>query len=120
MNDYTTSLVLGLDKKQILDTITTAGYEIGYWAVSHRANPDREIYIVHTGEAPFDDDQIRFETTFRRIFDAIVSIANGETAVRRDIREQCQSFLTANTDHLDGEASDVALQVALFGKIVFG
>lgn len=118
--DYTTGLVLGLDKAQIIETIQTAGYEIGYWAVSARFNADSETYTVHTAEAPLDGDQTKFVTTFRRIFDAVAMIANDEVKVRRDIREQCQSFLTANTDHLDGEASDVVIQVALFGKIVFG
>ena len=120
MTAYTTGFVLELTKEEILDTIATAGYEIGYWAVSARHNSDAETYIVHTGEAPFDSGQIRFETTFEGIFKAIVSIANGETPVRRDLRDQCQNFLTGNALCLDGEASDIAIQVALFGEIVFG
>lgn len=120
----------------LLDTvIDMAGYGIGYWA--QRMHPDwdaRNVTVTWWDEGRLAsdsdyDEPERLKVDFDTIAKAIGRIAGGEPIeyLADSTRAAVGSFLVELQSgeefpggDIDADAADEILQVALFGKVVFG
>lgn len=109
----------------IVDTI---GYSIGYWASSADWDDDRRsVRIIENDEG----ESAVHILTYEKIHDTFWKIVNPTTPLQmsRVIHNYfVQSVLDGATEgkgdidagHIDGDAADVLVQIAVFGKIVYG
>ena len=128
MNKYTFTKTFTYDDSDILDIISTAVYDIGYWScidnttgVWHKAHKELEgedacfedvfFYILKSGESiqliDVEDDEEVWDLTLEKLIHGM------QLAVEQD-------YWNGDIDDLDGEVGDIIFQFALFDEIVFG
>ena len=61
----------------------------------------------------------RHSTTWERLAEALVSVAAGDHGLRDDLEEEAREILSTG-DAAGCEVCDCVIQVALFGKVVYG
>lgn len=127
MNKYTFTKTFTFDDSDILDIISSAVYDIGYWSC---INNDTEVW--HKTSDSMDDDH-----TFEDVFFEILK--NGQSVHLIDAEDDEEVWeLTlekllhgmqlaidngdwdGDIDELDGAIGDMIFQYALFDEIVFG
>jgi hypothetical protein len=129
MNKYTFSFTktFTFDETAITDVISSAIYDIGYWACI-----DNDTDIWHKTSDSMDDDH-----TFEDVFFEILK--SGHTVELIDVEDADevweltldklingikltieQNYWDGDFDEIDGEVGDIIFQMALFGEIVFG
>lgn len=127
MNKYTFTKTFTYDDGDILDVISSAIYDIGYWAC---IDSDAEVWNKTSDSM---DDDCTFDDVFFEI------LKNGQAMKLIDVEdiEQVweltleklihgmqmaveQNYWDGDIDSLDGEIGDIIFQMALFGQIVYG
>lgn len=127
MNKYTFTKTFMFDDNDIIDVISSAIYDIGYWSC---INNDTEVWNK-TSDA-LDDD-----ATFEDVFFEVLK--NGQAVELIDVEDVDevwkltldklihgmqmaveQNYWDGDIDSLDGEVGDIIFQFALFDEIVFG
>lgn len=107
--------------EQVANLIDEAGYFIGYWAVE--ATHDTKLYtytVKLDDEAAEEFGKSEAVITYKQIDEAIRKLAKGGI-VRPDLAEQAKTYIVEPEDaDLDAEFADCAVQLAIFGEIVFG
>ena len=127
-NDMTETTLLTKAQRACAIDIMTNAFETGiaYWVT--RAKDlirDDELNYLRYLLLPEDSEPgTWFEVTPEKVWAAVEKIASGEVPARKDIR-QCALWWTVDEDYMetanpDAETDDVAVQVAIFGKIVYG
>lgn len=105
------SYEVNLTEEDFLDIVDTAGYSIGYWAVSGSVDKNNCTYTVQY----FDQENDRAKATVSKdnLESAIAKILNSEV--------ECSDSIVGyiEDDDIDGEAADVIIQIAIFGSIVY-
>ncbi len=107
--------------EQVECLIDEAGYFIDYWAVKGHHDTQALTYKVTLDEDAADHLGKRQVTiTYAEIDQAIRKLAQGGI-VRPDLTQAAQVYITEPGDaDLDAAFADCAVQVAIFGDVVFG
>lgn len=128
INKYTFTKTFTYDDNDILDIISAAVYDIGYWSCIdntteawHKAHKELEgedacfedvfFHILKSGESiqliDVEDDEEVWELTLEKLLHGMQMSID-------------QNYWDGDIDNLDGEAGDIIFQFALFSEIVFG
>ncbi len=124
---YSFTKTLTYDDDDIVDVISSAIYDIGYWACI-----DNDTEVWHKTSDAMDDDH-----TFEDVFFEILKSGNAVELIDVEGNEEVwkltldklihgmqmaveQNYWGGDIDSLDGEAGDIIFQFALFDEIVFG
>ena len=127
MSKYSVMPVFEYGDDAMVDIISAAVYDIGYWSVI-----DNDTDIWNATSDSLDEDH-----TFEDVFYAILK--NGQTVQLIDV-EDCDEvwdltldkllngiklsiqngYWNGKIDDIDGEVGDIVFQYALFNEIVFG
>ena len=129
MNKYTFSFTktFTFDETEITDVISSAIYDIGYWAC---IDNDTDIWNDMSDALPKDH-------TFEDVFFEVLKSGNPVLLIDvEDVDEVWeltmdklingikmaieQNYWDGNFDNIDGEIGDIIFQFALFDEIVFG
>lgn len=127
MNKYSIIKIFTYDDNDLIDVISSAIYDIGYWAC---IDNDTEMWNKTSGS--MDDDH-----TFEDVFFEILK--NGQAVELIDVEDVDevweltldklihgmqmaveQNYWNGDIDSLDGSIGDVIFQFGLFDEIVFG
>jgi hypothetical protein len=114
-----------LTDQNILDMIVTAGYGIAYWASRATVDEEARTYTVWWYDG--DDDPASQIVTFDKIAEAFDKLITNEPKLVGDWLHKYFLYAYADRDkdgidagHIDADAADVLIQVAMFGEVVFG
>ena len=127
MSKYSVMPIFEYGDDAMVDIISAAVYDIGYWSVI-----DNDTDIWNTTSDSLDDDH-----TFEDVFYAILK--NGQAVQLIDV-EDCDEiwdltldkllngiklsiqngYWNGKIDDIDGEVGDIIFQHALFSEIVYG
>jgi hypothetical protein len=118
-----------LTDQNIADMLDAAGYGIGYWADWATVDEAARTYTVMPHEDPNEDKEPgQIVVTFDQIAEAFNKLLNNEPELLIGSMVH-RYFLYAYADrdsngidagHIDAEAADVLVQVALWGEVVYG
>jgi hypothetical protein len=104
----------------LLDMTDTAGYVIGYWAQRATQGADGSYRVQ-----PHDGKAINIKASdLRKAFKALA--ASDQSFVNERIHGYFKAAVRdADSDgidagHIDGDAADCLVQVAAFGKVIYG
>ena len=126
MNKYSVNPTFNFDDNDMLDIISSATYDIGYWGGVHDSNEYYEAkselekgctfedilyHMLKKGNEiviyDVEDESDTWDLTLDKLLNGIkLTIENG--------------YWTGNMDDIDGEVGDIIFQYALFNEIVFG
>ena len=127
MSKYSVAPVFKFDDEEMIDIISSAVYDIGYWAcINNETNEwydarselpkgstfeDLMYHILKKGESILivdaEDDEEEWDLTLEKLLNGIkLTIENG--------------FWNGKVDDIDGEVGDIIFQYALFNEIVYG
>ena len=126
MNKYSVMPTFKYSDEDMLDIISSAVYDIGYWACintdtnewddARKAMPDgtfedRMYYILRLGQDveiadAEDPDEVWYLALDKLLNGIRLAIQNG--------------YWNGKIDDIDGEVGDIIFQYALFDRIVFG
>lgn len=126
MNKYSVMPTFKFSDEDILDIISSAVYDIGYWGGIHDSNEYYEARAELEKNCTFEDilyhmlkkgnsiliydveDELEtWDLTLDKLINGIkLTIENG--------------YWTGNMDDIDGEVGDIIFQYALFNEIVYG
>ena len=126
MNKYTFTKTFTLDDEDVLDIISSAVYEIGYWSciandtedwhevkkeMPDATFEDMFFHILKSGSTikliDAEDDEEVWDLTFNKLLNGI------QVAIDTDCWD-------GDMDNIDGSVGDIIFQYALFNEIVFG
>ena len=107
--------------EQVANLIDEAGYFIEYWAVKGTHDTEAQTYAVKLDdEAAEVFGESKVVITYAQIDEAIRKLAKGGV-IRSDLTEQARAYVSNPDDaDLDAEFADCAVQLAIFGEVVFG
>lgn len=127
MNKYSVMPVFEYGDDEMIDIISSAVYDIGYWSVI-----DNDTDVWNAMSDSMDDDH-----TFEDVFYAILK--NGQAVQLIDVEDIDEvwdltlekllngiklaiqnGYWTGKIDDIDGEVGDIVFQYALFSEIVYG
>lgn len=127
MNKYSVMPVFEYNDDEMVDIISSAVYDIGYWSVI-----DNDTDIWNATSDSLDDDH-----TFEDVFYAILK--NGHAVQLIDVEDDDEvwdltldkllngiklaiqnGYWNGKIDDIDGEVGDIVFQYALFNEITFG
>lgn len=127
MNKYSVNPTFKFSDEDMLDIISSAVYDIGYWGGIHDSN---EYYEAR-------DELNKEDRTYEDILYHMLK--KGDNIVMYDIEDELETwdltldkllngvkltiengYWTGNMDDIDGEIGDIIFQYALFNEIVFG
>ena len=127
MNKYTFTKTFTYDDSDIIDVISSAIYDIGYWCC---IDDDTDIWYKTSDSL---DDNHTFEDVFFEI------LKNGQAVALIDVEDVDevweltldklihgmqmavdQNYWDGDVGNLDGEVGDIIFQMAVFDEIVFG
>lgn len=127
MNKYSVVPVFQYNDEDMIDIISSAVYDIGYWSV---IDNDTDIWNATSDSL---DDGHTFEDVFYEILKSghAVQLIDAEDSdevwdltldkLLNGIKLAIQNgYWTGRTDDIDGEIGDIIFQYALFDEIVFG
>ena len=127
MNKYSVNPVFVYTEEDMIDIISSAIYDIGYWACINNATEDWERVsltlpsdhtfedvmwtLLKTGQCVViedaEDDDGPWDLTLEKLLSGIkLTIQN--------------KYWSGDVDEIDGEIGDIIFQYALFNEIVYG
>jgi len=128
MNKYTFAKTFTYDDSDILDIISTAVYDIGYWSCI-----DNTTEVWHKAHKELEDDDATFEDVFFHILKSGESIQLIDVEDDEEVWDLTldklvhgmqlaveQNYWDGDIDSLDGSIGDTIFQLGLFDEIVFG
>ena len=126
MNKYSVMPTFKYSDDDMLDIISSATYDIGYWGGIHDTN---EYYAAR--------DELENGSTFEDILYHMLK--KGDNVLMYDVEDECETWdltldkllkgiklaienghWTGKIDDIDGEVGDIIFQYALFDEIVYG
>ena len=127
MNKYTFTKTFTYDDGDILDIISAAVYDIGYWSCI-----DNDTEVWHKTSDSMDDDHT-FEDVFFQILKSghaveLIDVEDVDEVWELTLDKLIhgmqmaveQNYWDGDIDSLDGSIGDVIFQFGLFDEIVFG
>lgn len=117
-----------LSDQNITDMLDAAGYGIAYWAARATVDEEARTYTVLPLEDPVEDKEPeQIVVTFGQIADAFDKLLNNDPKLVGSYVHKYFLYAYADRDshgieagHIDAEAADVLVQVAVFGEVVYG
>ena len=103
------TLALRITEEQLDDIVDTASYEIGYWA-SFIGYDEGKYNIVE-----IDDDKSHV-LSHEDVINAIIKYINDYDSAKTILD---LSNNTIDTGFIDGEAADIIIHNACFGKLIY-
>lgn len=126
MNKYSVNPTFNFDDNDMIDIISSATYDIGYWGGVHDSN---EYYEAR--------NELEKGCTFEDILYHMLK--KGNNIVIYDVEDELETwdltldkllngikltiengYWTGKMDDIDGEVGDIIFQYALFNEIVYG
>lgn len=115
-----------LTDQNMLDILDTAGYGIAYWASKATVDKEARTYTVWWYDG--DDYPASQVVTFDELTEAFNKLLmNDEPRLVGSYVHKYFLYAYADRDvngidagHIDAEAADVLVQVAMFGEVIFG
>lgn len=107
------SVRLWVDEEWMETLTEMAGYSIGYWARS--ATVTEDAYIVRWTDEAAQEKRLSFGSLAR----AAQRIVSEPSLVNENTRSLVMDSIYDAGD-IDGDVADVVVQVATFGRIVYG
>ena len=127
MNKYTFTKTFTFDEQDLVDIISSAIYDIGYWACI-----DNDTDVWNKTSDSLDDDHT-FEDVFFEILKnkqevCLIDVEDDEEVWELTLDKLLHGMQLAidnnywdgDIDSLDGQVGDIIFQYALFEEIVFG
>jgi hypothetical protein len=127
MNKYTFTKTFTYDDSDIIDVISSAIYDIGYWACI-----DNDTEVWHKTSDSMDNDHT-FEDVFFEILKSgqaveLIDVEDVDEVWELTLEKLIHDMQLAVKKHywdgdvygMDGEAGDIIFQFSLFDEIVFG
>jgi hypothetical protein len=103
--------------------VDDAGMSIDYWAETAHHNTENQTYQITLLPDCVDETAGVVDKTvsYQDLLDATRKLATGEVSVNPATKSVCQAIISdpADVDY-DATDTDVIVQVAMFGEIVFG
>ena len=103
--------------------VDDAGMSIDYWADTAEHNAGKQTYQVTLLPDCVDETAgvVDKTITYQDLLDATRKLASGEVKVNPTTKSVCQAIMSDPSDvDYDATDTDVIVQVAMFGEIVFG
>jgi hypothetical protein len=100
-----------------------AGMSIGYWAKTAEHDTEKRTYAITLLPDCLDETAGVVDKTisYQDLLDATEKLASGKIQVNRSTKSVCQAIMADPSDvDYDATDTDVIVQVAMFGEIVFG
>lgn len=127
MNKYSVNPEFNFSNEDMVDIISSAAYDIGYWACIDNTTEDWQRVsaalptdhtfedvmwtLLKTGQSihieDAEDDDGPWDLTLDKLLNGI----------KLTIEKKCWN---GNIDEIDGEIGDIIFQTSLFGEIVYG
>lgn len=114
-----------LTDQNIVDMLDAAGYGIAYWASKATVNEEVRTYTVWWYDG--DDEPAYQVVTFDEITEAFNKLLENEPKLVGAWLHKYFLYAYADrpeegidTGHIDADAADVLIQVAMFKEVVFG
>lgn len=127
MNEYKITKTINFSDEDILDIISSAVYDIGYWAC---INNDSEIWNKTSNSLPEDRtfEDVFFTILkngqFVELFDAEDGDGPWELTMEKLLHgiqlTVDNNYWDGDMDAIDGEVGDIIFQHAIFDDIVYG
>jgi hypothetical protein len=127
MNQYTVIPEFKFNDEDMIDIISSASYDIGYWACVDNTTEDwkrasaalpsghtfEDIMwtLLKTGQSIQIEDAEDNEESWDLTLDKLLR------GIKLAIEKKCWN---GNIDEIDGEIGDIIFQMSLFGEIVYG
>ena len=127
MNKYSVNPIFKFSDEDMVDIISSAVYDIGYWGIIDNTTEDWQRVsaslpsdstfedviwaLLKTGNSLHIEDAENDDESYDLTFEALL---NG---IKLSIEKKCWN---GNMDEIDGEVGDIIFQMALFDEIVFG
>ena len=128
MNKYTFTKTFTFDDGDILDIISTAVYDIGYWSCI-----DNDTEAWHEAHRELEGEDACFEDVFFHILKQGKAVELFDVEDNEEVWELTlerlihgiqmsidQNYWNGDIDEIDGAIGDIIFQMALFDEIVFG
>ncbi len=128
MNKYTFTKTFTFDDDDILDIISAAVYDIGYWSCI-----DNDTEVWHEAHKDLEGEEACFEDVFLHVLTSGKAVELFDVEDNEEVWELTlekllhgmqmaveQNYWDGDIDNLDGSIGDVIFQFALFDEIVFG
>ena len=103
--------------------VDDAGMSIDYWASTAEHNTEARTYAITLLPDCVDETAgvVDKTITYQDLLDATRKLATGEVSVNHTTKAVCQTIISDPSDvDYDATDTDVIVQVAMFGEIVFG
>jgi len=102
--------------------VDDAGFSINYWASTAEHNTEARTYAITLLPDFAETAEVSNKTiTYQDLLDATRKLANGEVSVNHTTKAVCQAIISDPSDvDYDATDTDVIVQVAMFGEILFG
>ena len=129
MNKYTFSFTktFTFDETGIIDVISSAIYDIGYWAC---IDNDTDVWNKTSDALPEDHtfEDVFFEILKNGYAVCLIDVEDTDEAWELTLDKLIngikltieQNYWNGDFDDIDGEVGDIIFQMALFGEIVYG
>lgn len=129
MSTVRMTLTFSISDETVADMLDAAGYGMTYWAKSMEilTDPARTIIVVEYDENTLEEVERR--TNFAGIREAFVKLATpGQQYVGSTVHGYFAAAVTDRDEktgeieagHIDSDAGDCLVQVALFDEVVYG
>jgi hypothetical protein len=121
-----------ISDQTMVDMLDAAGYGIGYWARSLEDTHDaaETVIVVERGDIHGPDDQdVEHRTNYATLRDAFRKLAAPDQDYVGStihgyfwdaVKERDESTGEIDAGHIDSDAADCLVQVALFNEVRFG
>jgi hypothetical protein len=127
MNKYSVNPEFKFNDEDMVDIISSAVYDIGYWGIIDNTTEDWQRVsaslpsdstfediiwaLLNTGNSLHIEDAENDDESYDLTLETLL---NG---IKLSIEKKCWN---GNMDEIDGEVGDIIFQMALFDEIVFG
>ena len=127
MNKYSVNPEFKFSDEDMVDIISSAVYDIGYWACIDNTTEDwQRVSATLPSDHTFEDvmwamlktgNAIRIEDTEGTDGPWDLTLDKLLNGIKLTIEKKCWN---GNIDEIDGEVGDIVFQMSLFGEIVYG
>jgi hypothetical protein len=117
---YNVTRQVRINREMVLGVLDMDG--TGYWARDGKVQGDAIIWTVHEAHEYGENgkEQMKYRATFERLAKAIVEIAEGKHNLWGSIEEECRESIDEGAWIAGTDVNDCVIQVALFGKVIYG
>lgn len=127
MNKYSVTPEFKFSDEDMVDIISSAVYDIGYWGIIDNTTEDwQRVSASLPSDSTFEDviwallktgNSLHIEDAENDNESYNLTLETLLNGIKLSIEKKCWN---GNMDEIDGEVGDIIFQMALFDEIVFG